>query len=79
MIRWDLVTVGHLSRNRYRGESEDRPYRRTRCICTLIRAGERSILVDPGLPPEQMAAALDVPTNGPTGTFQGRNGPADPW
>ncbi|HVX42390.1 MAG TPA: MBL fold metallo-hydrolase [Mycobacteriales bacterium] len=59
MIRWDLITVGHLSRNRYWGESEDRPHRETCCTCTLIRTGERTILVDPSLPPEQMEAAVD--------------------
>lgn len=59
MIRWDIITVGHLSRNRYWGESEERPLRETCCTCTLIRTDEYTILVDPSLPPEQMEAAVD--------------------
>lgn len=62
MIRWDLVTVGHLSRNRYWGESEERPHRDTCCTTTVIRTGDQTVLVDPSLPPEQMAAALDERT-----------------
>jgi glyoxylase-like metal-dependent hydrolase (beta-lactamase superfamily II) len=59
MIRWDLITVGHLSRNKYWGESDDRGYREPLCTTTLIRTGDRVILVDPGLPPAEMAAALE--------------------
>jgi glyoxylase-like metal-dependent hydrolase (beta-lactamase superfamily II) len=62
MIRWDLITVGHLSRNKYWGESDDRAYRETLCTTTLIRTGERAIIVDPGLPAEEMAAALEERT-----------------
>jgi glyoxylase-like metal-dependent hydrolase (beta-lactamase superfamily II) len=62
MIRWDLVTVGHLSRNRYWGESEERPLRETCCTSTLIRTDDRTILVDPSRPAERMTTALDERT-----------------
>lgn len=58
MIRWDLITVGHLSRNKYRGEADDRPCREPLCTTTLIRTDDRVVVVDPGLPPREMASAL---------------------
>jgi glyoxylase-like metal-dependent hydrolase (beta-lactamase superfamily II) len=64
-IRWDLVTVGHLSRNKYWGESVDRSYRPTCCTTTVIRSGAQTVLVDPSLPPEAMARALDERTGLP--------------
>ena len=58
--RWDIVTVGNLSRNRYWGESEARPLRTTVCTCTLVQGDGFRLLVDPSLPSaEQMAAELD--------------------
>ncbi len=64
-IRWDLVTVGHLSRNKYWGESVERSYRPTCCTTTVIRAGGQIVLVDPSLPPEAMVRALDQRTGLP--------------
>jgi glyoxylase-like metal-dependent hydrolase (beta-lactamase superfamily II) len=64
-IRWDLVTVGHLSRNKFWGESETRAHRRTLCTCTVIRGGDRTILIDPSLPAEQLIQALDERTGLP--------------
>lgn len=58
-IRWDVLTIGHLSRNRYWGEADDRAYREPLCTSTLIRAAGRTIVVDPGLPPEEMGSVLD--------------------
>lgn len=58
-IRWDVLTIGWLSRNRYWGESDDRAYREPLCTSTLIRVAGRTIVVDPGLPPEEMARVLD--------------------
>lgn len=54
-----MLTIGHLSRNRYWGEVDDRAYREPLCTCTLIRAGDIRIVVDPGLAPEAMACVLD--------------------
>lgn len=47
--RWDIITIGNLSRNRYWGEKEDQAYRSAICTCTLIQVGERRLLVDPSL------------------------------
>jgi glyoxylase-like metal-dependent hydrolase (beta-lactamase superfamily II) len=58
-IRWDVLTIGHLSRNKFWGESDDRAYRAPRCTTTLIRAGQRTIIVDPGCPSDEMIAVLD--------------------
>jgi glyoxylase-like metal-dependent hydrolase (beta-lactamase superfamily II) len=64
-VRWDLVTVGHLSRNKYWGESVDRSYRPTCCTTTVIRAAGQTIVVDPSLPPQAMVRALDERTGLP--------------
>lgn len=61
-IRWDVLTIGHLSRNKYWGESTGTAYRSPRCTCTLIRAEGRTIIVDPSCPPEEMIHVLDQRT-----------------
>ncbi len=58
-VRWDVLTIGHLSRNRYWGETDDRAYREPLCTSTLIRTAGHTVVVDPGLPPEEMARVLD--------------------
>jgi glyoxylase-like metal-dependent hydrolase (beta-lactamase superfamily II) len=58
-LRWDVLTIGRLSRNRYWGEFDDRAYREPLCTCTLVRTPEHSVVVDPALPPEEMARILD--------------------
>jgi glyoxylase-like metal-dependent hydrolase (beta-lactamase superfamily II) len=58
--RWDVITIGNLSRNRYWGEGEDRPVRPTLCTSTLIRGDGFCLLVDPSCrEAERMAAELD--------------------
>jgi glyoxylase-like metal-dependent hydrolase (beta-lactamase superfamily II) len=58
--RWDLITVGNLSRNRYWGEGDDRPRRAALCTCTLVRGGHWVLLVDPSLDDRgQMHAELN--------------------
>lgn len=58
--RWDIVTVGNLSRNRYWGESEDRAVRAALCTSTLIQGQGLRLLVDPPIgDPERMAGELD--------------------
>lgn len=56
--RWDIITIGNLSRNRYWGEREDQPYRGAICTCTLIRGESRGdnfrLLVDPSLKEEAL-------------------------
>ncbi len=58
-IRWDVLTIGNLSRNKYWGESDDRAYREALCTSVLIRTGDRLVVVDPPLPPDAMARTLD--------------------
>jgi glyoxylase-like metal-dependent hydrolase (beta-lactamase superfamily II) len=55
-IRFDIISIGTLSRNRLWGESD--AVRTPHATTTLIRSGKRSILVDPGLPAQVLAARL---------------------
>jgi glyoxylase-like metal-dependent hydrolase (beta-lactamase superfamily II) len=58
--RWDLITIGNLSRNRYWGESDAKGLRPAICTCTLIRGDGFRLLVDPSLEKlEDMARELD--------------------
>ena len=58
--RWDVVTIGNLSRNRYWGESDARGVRAAICTCTLITGEGFRILVDPSLANEaDMTRELD--------------------
>jgi glyoxylase-like metal-dependent hydrolase (beta-lactamase superfamily II) len=60
ITRWDIITIGNLSRNRYWGESDGRPVRPGICTCTLVRGNGFCLLVDPSLADQaQMAAELD--------------------
>jgi len=59
-LRWDIVTIGNLSRNRYWGESDDVAVRPAMCTSTLIRGENFCLLVDPPIgDAERMAAELD--------------------
>src|SRR3954449_5010817 len=55
-IRLDVISIGTLSRNRLWNESQGT--RTPHATTTLIRAGKRHILVDPGLPPAALGARL---------------------
>ncbi|KPK37629.1 MAG: hypothetical protein AMJ65_14175 [Phycisphaerae bacterium SG8_4] len=58
--RWDVITIGNLSRNRYWGESKDRGVRSAICSCTVISGDGFHIIVDPSLKDEEaMAIELD--------------------
>ena len=54
--RVDVISIGTLSRNLLWKESE--PVRTPHATTTLIRTGKRTILVDPGLPGQILAARL---------------------
>jgi glyoxylase-like metal-dependent hydrolase (beta-lactamase superfamily II) len=57
--RWDIITIGNLSRNRYWGEKDDQAYRSAICTCTLVTGDGFRLLVDPSLQDEeQMRAEL---------------------
>jgi len=55
-IRFDIISIGTLSRNRLWNEAQD--VRTAHSTTTLIRSGNRHILVDPGLPAPALAARL---------------------
>ena len=58
--RWDVITLGNLSRNRYWGESDAKGVRPAICTCTVIAGDNFHLLVDPSLTDgEQMAKELD--------------------
>ncbi|MHC4518128.1 MAG: MBL fold metallo-hydrolase [Planctomycetota bacterium] len=58
--RWDVITIGNLSRNRYWGESDARGVRAAICTCTLIAGDGFRVLVDPSLSDAtQMTKELD--------------------
>jgi len=59
-IRFDIISIGTLSRNRLWGETQ--AVRTPHATTTLIRAGKRNILVDPGLPPAALQARLSERT-----------------
>jgi glyoxylase-like metal-dependent hydrolase (beta-lactamase superfamily II) len=62
--RWDVITIGNLSRNRYWGESDDKPNRPTMCTSTLLRGRDFRLLVDP---PIEDAARMAAEFNRRTG------------
>jgi glyoxylase-like metal-dependent hydrolase (beta-lactamase superfamily II) len=62
--RWDVITIGNLSRNRYWGESDDKGVRSSICTCTSITGDDFFILVDPSL---KDAAEMAHALNGRTG------------
>ncbi len=55
-IRYDVISIGTLSRNRLWKESQ--PVRTAHATTTLVRSGKRNILIDPGLPPLALQARL---------------------
>ena len=59
-VRVDIISIGTLSRNRLWNEAE--AVRTAHATTTLIRAGKRNILVDPGLPAPALAARLNERT-----------------
>ncbi len=58
--RWDVITIGNVSRNRYWGESDEKGLRAAMCTCTLVTGHGFRLLVDPSLEDaDRMAAELD--------------------
>ena len=58
--RFDIISIGTLSRNRLWNEQQSR--RTPHATTVLIRTGGRNILVDPGLPAIALAARLEERT-----------------
>ena len=59
-IRFDIVSIGTLSRNRLWNESQ--VFRTPHATTTLVRTGKKHLLVDPGLPSPALAARLNERT-----------------
>ncbi len=58
--RWDVITIGNLSRNRYWGEGDAKGVRAAICTCTVIQGDGFRLLIDPSLSSaEEMARELD--------------------
>jgi glyoxylase-like metal-dependent hydrolase (beta-lactamase superfamily II) len=58
--RWDIITIGNLSRNRYWGESDSQAVRAAICTCTVVQGEGFRLIVDPSLArAEQMTFELD--------------------
>jgi glyoxylase-like metal-dependent hydrolase (beta-lactamase superfamily II) len=59
-VEFTIISIGTLSANRLWGEQI--PVRTAHATTTLIRSGEKTILVDPGLPSVILAAKLNERT-----------------
>ena len=60
VVRWDIICIGNLSRNRYWGEGEDKPVRAALCTSTLITGDGFRLLVDPAFADgDRMAGQLN--------------------
>jgi len=55
-VRFDVISIGTLSRNRLWDEAQS--VRTPHATTTLIRAGDRHVLVDPALPAQALGARL---------------------
>ncbi|HUX95454.1 MAG TPA: MBL fold metallo-hydrolase [Bacteroidales bacterium] len=57
---WDVITIGNLSRNRYWGESDEKPLRSAICTCSVVSGKNFHLLIDPSLKDvDEMATELD--------------------
>lgn len=57
-LKWKNITLGHLSRNKFWGESDAAQYHSVVATTTLVQADGLNILVDPTLPVEQTEKLL---------------------
>lgn len=58
MNRWHIVTAGHLSRNKFWGESDYDSNHPVLATSTVIQTKQGNILVDPSMPAEEMQRAV---------------------
>jgi glyoxylase-like metal-dependent hydrolase (beta-lactamase superfamily II) len=61
-VEFTVISIGTLSRNRLWGEAA--AVRMAHATTTLVRDGERAILVDPSLPAQALAARFNERTGG---------------
>lgn len=59
-LQWKTLTLGHLSRNKFWGESDAAQYHSVVATTTLVQTDDINILVDPTLPVEQTEALLQL-------------------
>ena len=64
-VEYTIITIGTLAQNRLWGEGS--PVRTSHATTTLVRSGERRILVDPSLPAAVLAARYNERTGGALG------------
>lgn len=57
-LQWKALTLGHLSRNKFWGESDDAQYHSVVATTTLVQTEGVNILVDPTFPVDQTEALL---------------------
>ena len=57
MFEFHVLTLGQFSRNRFWNELDTQSYREPICTSTLVK-GKVNVVVDPSLPPEEMAKVL---------------------
>lgn len=50
MYTFHILTIGHLSRNKFWGESNDQAYRKPLATSTLLLGEGEVIVADPSLP-----------------------------
>jgi glyoxylase-like metal-dependent hydrolase (beta-lactamase superfamily II) len=58
MFEYHVITIGRFTRNRFWGELDTQAYRDVLCTTTLLKGKDFNIVVDPSLPPAEMAKAL---------------------
>jgi glyoxylase-like metal-dependent hydrolase (beta-lactamase superfamily II) len=58
MFEFHILTIGQFSRNIFWGESESQSYRGALCTSTLVKGDGVNFIVDPSLPPDEMAETL---------------------
>lgn len=56
VTRWDIITIGNLSRNRYWGESDERAIHSVICTCSVISGEKFNVIIDPSLDDETAMA-----------------------
>lgn len=59
-VTWKQLTLGHLSRNKFWGESDNAQYHSVVATTTLVQAGGKNILVDPTLPVDETERLLQT-------------------
>lgn len=59
-LQWKTLTLGHLSRNKFWGESDAAQYHSVVATTTLVQVEGINILVDPTLPVEQTEKLLNL-------------------